>query len=92
MRLFLFFVEGNGFIECPFSTFDNDNDDDEDINCAEMRGSGWWFKQSLDTKSNLNGVYSNVPAVESYHGIQWETWKDERVSLKGCEMKMRCSN
>ncbi|XP_067685866.1 fibrinogen-like protein 1 [Haliotis asinina] len=42
----------------PFSTFDQDNDDNSPLNCAQEHKSGFWFKSC--TPCNPNGVWSET--------------------------------
>ncbi|XP_073828556.1 ryncolin-1-like [Musca autumnalis] len=69
-----------------FSTFDNDNDDDVETNCAELYKSAWWFKSC--SLSDLNGQYQDEKyATED--GVTWYTWKGLNYSLKFAEMKIK---
>ena len=38
-----------------FSTFDNDNDGNATVNCAQRHHGAWWYKSCHE--SNLNGRY-----------------------------------
>ncbi|XP_035828307.1 fibrinogen alpha chain-like [Aplysia californica] len=54
-----------------FSTFDRDNDDNED-NCAAIYGAGFWFQSENCTVCNPNGdVY---PSLTSRLGIESENF------------------
>ncbi|KFB41113.1 AGAP011225-PA-like protein [Anopheles sinensis] len=52
-----------------FTTFDRDNDIDDDQNCAEKDHGGWWYWHC--TFSNLNGRFQNTSkdgtAMSWYH-------------------------
>ena len=69
-----------------FTTFDADNDDVDNVNCAEHDGKhfgGWWFGHGSDNnfssnytacfKANLNGQYYDVSPTSftPNNGIQW---------------------
>ena len=68
-----------------FSTKDMDNDKKSDRNCAVANKGGWWFK-SCDS-SNLNGKY--LGNVIHEHGIEWQKYKGNALSMKFAEMKTR---
>ena len=78
-RVSLVFVEDSPFpsILSPrkFSTYDEDNDEDQ-LNCAALSGGGWWFGQCgspQDSWSNLNGEYvaPGNSVDDDYHGMRW---------------------
>lgn len=71
-----------------FSTYDNDNDNNDVQNCAGLVKAGWWFDDCA-VESNLNGEYShrvNASGIE-YRGIRWFTWPGRQIVKT--EMKMR---
>ena len=35
-------------VTMPFSTHDADNDGDDNVSCASLRGGGWWFNGTAD--------------------------------------------
>ena len=87
---FVFHVAGDALDEhnsFKFSTPDDDNDD-VDEHCAAVFQSGWWFK-TCQPEANLNGVYSATASVPQFRGLQWQGKRDDTISLKGCEMKIR---
>ncbi|XP_071790631.1 uncharacterized protein [Asterias amurensis] len=64
----------------PFTTHDQDNDAEPDLNCADELKGGWWFNRCTETgwgvgpHSNLNGEYSEIPPNDEYgRGIVWST-------------------
>ncbi|XP_033628169.1 fibrinogen-like protein 1 [Asterias rubens] len=64
----------------PFTTYDQDNDAEPDLNCADELKGGWWFNRCTETgwgvgrHSNLNGEYSQIPPADKYgRGIVWST-------------------
>ena len=72
----------------PFSTYDQDNDGSS-INCAVRYNSGWWFSNCFSVV--LNGVYSDIPKVNQYQGINWWRFRGNRESLKETKMMVRRS-
>ena len=71
----------------PFTTPDEDNDFNRDVNCALKFHGGWWFKRCH--RAFLNGPY--IHGLNSYlaEGIIWKGFKDFRYSLKSSQMKIR---
>ncbi|XP_016980276.1 fibrinogen-like protein A [Drosophila rhopaloa] len=68
-----------------FSTFDRDNDNCRDLDCANAFGA-WWHNNCTD--SMLNGKY--FKDGEGYAGITWFSWhKYWSVSLTFVEMMIR---
>ncbi|XP_071794434.1 fibrinogen-like protein 1 isoform X2 [Asterias amurensis] len=62
----------------PFTTPDQDNDAEPDLNCADELKGGWWFNRCTETgwgvgrHSNLNGECSQKPPHDEYgRGIVW---------------------
>lgn len=86
---------GNGH---PFTTYDNDNDEDTAMNCAEFLKGGWWF-DNCGTKdnsitglvySNLNGEYGKrMDNLEFVPGIVWSKFS---ALFSKTQMKMRRKN
>ena len=70
-----------------FTTKDRDNDRYQ-INCAVYSTGAWWFHNCYF--SNLNGKY--LGDTISSRGVTWYHWKNEFVSLKFTEMKLRPSS
>ena len=59
-----------------FSTYDDDNDQAQQKNCASLFGSGWWFAGSACGITNLNGYSSNflwsaLPSVTLLKSQMW---------------------
>ena len=71
----------------PFTTPDEDNDFNPDVNCALKFHGGWWFKWCHN--AFLNGPYIRGPNSYSGEGIIWKAFKDLRYSLKSSQMKIR---
>ncbi|XP_064537996.1 fibrinogen-like protein A [Drosophila montana] len=73
-----------------FSTYDRDNDYDDD-NCAEDMHSAWWYRAC--GASDLNGVYvkQNVTDYHADKGILWagSDWHDWEYSFKSVTMMIR---
>ena len=84
-----------------FSTHDQDNDGDSDIDCANLgnkKFGGWWFSKSGSTNkpsdcvhSNLNGKYEANGYVNGYphNGIKWKGLGGEYMSLIKTIMAIR---
>ena len=71
-----------------FSTKDRDNDQGSAGDCAVYHRGAWWYKYCHD--SNLNGQYlgNNV----SSKGVNWHHYKNNWLSMKFAEMKLRPTN
>ena len=79
-------------VSMKFGTYDQDNDNwGYGYSCGEKYESGWWYDRCSD--SDLNGKYyhgpEKIPLTLWAKGIAWESWKGNRYSLKGAEMKLR---
>ncbi|XP_073813592.1 uncharacterized protein [Musca autumnalis] len=79
-----------------FSTYDQDNDQNSDRNCASWFMGGWWlYDCDLNFPSefsNLNGFYYKTGAVPNDKlgtGITWKTFGGLHKSLKYVAMKIR---
>uniref|UniRef100_A0AAG5DKA9 Fibrinogen C-terminal domain-containing protein n=2 Tax=Anopheles atroparvus TaxID=41427 RepID=A0AAG5DKA9_ANOAO len=72
-----------------FSTFDQDNDKSDDINCAENRYGAWWFSNCANC--HLNGKYrrKGEHLNTDYQGVLWYQWKGYGYSLKSTKMMLR---
>ena len=70
----------------PFTTEDQDNDNDGG-NCAVTFQGGWWYYRCRN--ANLNGLYHH--GIHSTHadGINWYDWKGDYYSARRSEMKVR---
>ena len=71
----------------PFSTPDQDNDDDATRNCAKLYRGAWWY--SVCHESNLNSIYHQTSPSAHGVGLNWLHWKGLYYSLKKTEMKIR---
>ncbi|XP_016981530.1 fibrinogen-like protein A [Drosophila rhopaloa] len=69
-----------------FSTFDRDNDNYSEGNCASSLGA-WWHNRCSSSK--LNGKYFNDG--KGWTGIHWRSWHDNdwEISLTFAEMMIR---
>ncbi|XP_048748752.2 ficolin-2-like [Ostrea edulis] len=69
-----------------FSTYDNDNDNRTNENCALSWMGAWWYNGCH--LSNLNGMYVTAPV--DYAGyMSWYSWKQKYVALKRALMMIR---
>ena len=68
--------------DLPFSTYDHDQDDSTDKNCAEVEKGAWWFADCGET--NPNGVYNE--------SITWRPWKGEDYSFQVMAFSIRRLN
>jgi hypothetical protein len=70
-----------------FTTYDRDNDRDSGgSNCAVTWQGAWWYYNCHH--SNLNGLYLKAGA-RSGKGTNWQKWKNNLMSMKTTEMKIR---
>ena len=70
-----------------FSTYDQDNDQWKDNNCARQFSGGWWYKACH--QSGMNGRYSKTPGIPFGDGIIWQTWKGYKYGLSKTQMKVK---
>ncbi|XP_028424298.1 microfibril-associated glycoprotein 4, partial [Perca flavescens] len=71
-----------------FSTFDKDQDSDDDRNCARSYLGAFWYSNCHLT--NPNGVYRwGADSTLSAVGVEWQRWKGNNYSLKFISMKIR---
>ncbi|XP_071789678.1 fibrinogen-like protein 1 [Asterias amurensis] len=77
----------------PFTTHDQDNDAEPNLNCADELKGGWWFNRCTETgfgagpHSNLNGEYSQIPPNDKFgRGIVWSNIYSQ---ITRTAMKMR---
>ncbi|XP_056003559.1 ficolin-3-like [Ostrea edulis] len=54
-----------------FSTYDHDNDRDDNRNCGAENYGGWWYSYCIT--SNLNGKFANRLQF-GYHYAVWTPW------------------
>ena len=71
----------------PFTTKDQDNDNQGEYNCAIKFKGAWWYKNCHG--SNLNGFYHRGNHSSYADGVNWKKWKGHYYSLKKTEMKIR---
>ena len=72
-----------------FSTYDQDHDTHDGINCASYYEGAWWYRSC--GRSNLNGLYLGSP-VNNFKGMTWYNFNlngTEWEVLKKSEMKIR---
>ncbi|XP_021960679.1 techylectin-5A isoform X2 [Folsomia candida] len=82
---------GDGLLQhnkMRFSTYDKQNDQNGDENCAELYRGAWWYKDCF--WSNLNGEYSDDGAngvMPTRSGMEWSS--RHFYSYMKTEMKIR---
>jgi ficolin len=73
-----------------FSTYDNDNDGNTTINCAQNYGGGWWFGTGC-SDANVNGQrilsYSNWNP-SAWPQLSWGTMSADITGFKASEMQI----
>ncbi|KNC22450.1 hypothetical protein FF38_06947, partial [Lucilia cuprina] len=60
-----------------FSTKDQDNDNRDELNCAEFYTGAWWYNNCH--QSNLNGKYGDTTHAK---GITWYTFRQFNFSVE----------
>ncbi|XP_055606083.1 microfibril-associated glycoprotein 4-like [Uranotaenia lowii] len=73
-----------------FSTFDRDNDDLENSNCATVYSGAWWYVKCHS--SNLNGLYLRGNGTEYAVMMCWYAFQGHYYSLKESKMMIRRKN
>ncbi|XP_028140671.1 fibrinogen-like protein 1 isoform X1 [Diabrotica virgifera virgifera] len=74
-----------GHYNQKFTTFDVDQDQDSDGNCAQKREGAWWYNNCID--SNLNGKFMTEEKY-SLRGLIWYSLK-KYENLAGSRMMIR---
>lgn len=69
-----------------FSTYDQDNDQDTTMNCAEWLSGAWWFYKCF--RCHLNGEYVRRHPDPGPTGIMWLSFRGT-TSLKSTRMMVR---
>ncbi|XP_073828520.1 ryncolin-4-like isoform X2 [Musca autumnalis] len=71
-----------------FTTFDEDNDEEDNVNCAKEFEGAWWFRKCYI--SHLFGPYRQKEDANTT-GIGWNylEWKGSDYSFKYAEMLLR---
>ena len=67
-----------------FTTWDKDNDQYSDGNCAAFHKGAWWYNYCF--LSNLNALYYQGGSLE-WDGMIWGNYTDY-YSVKKCTMKI----
>ena len=71
-----------------FSTFDQDNDLNVDINCVEhFNGGAWWGRNCFQV--NFNGRYSSMEDVDFAKNIHWRDFSTNYKSLMETKIMIR---
>ncbi|ELT95041.1 hypothetical protein CAPTEDRAFT_126807, partial [Capitella teleta] len=78
----LFFSDGT-----QFTTFDADNDQRSDANCASRFRGAFWYSDCHH--ANPNGAYLGGASTAFGEGINWQAFRGFTYSLKSIEMKLR---
>ena len=72
----------------PFTTFDNDNDNYDYLNCAVDRQGAYWYDSCAD--SNLNGLNLGAGSDHTlWTGIFWYPWTSSKESAKSVYMAIK---
>ena len=69
-----------------FTTKDNDNDKEENINCGKARASGFWFVKC--GKMYVNSQYFTPDNCIFKKGIHFFSWKGFDICLKSVSMSI----
>ena len=83
------FFSGDAFIQhtgVQFSTKDEDNDTDGQLNYATIHHGAWWY--DMFYLANLNGAFLGGANTNGSIAIIWAPWKGNGYSVM-CEMKIR---
>ena len=67
-----------------FTTYDIDNDQKANVNCAQRFSAAWWYRSCQ--MSNLNGLYGSG---EDGKGVNWSSWKGYYESMTSVKMMIR---
>ena len=70
-----------------FTTLDQDNDRNNNLNCAQFYQGGWWFRGCFSIF--LNGKYSDVAFPVPTKAIHWLEFRPFQESLKKTTMLIR---
>ena len=77
----------------PFSTKDFDNDKSNGTNIAKKLKMAGWIKKSENIEANLFGEnLGQSKTRKSWMGINWESFRGSRYSLKNAIMAIRPRN
>ena len=77
----------------PFSTKDFDNDKSNGTNIAKKLKMAGWIKKFDNTETNLFGEnLGHTKTRKSWMGINWESFRGSRYSLKKAIMAIRPRN
>ena len=69
-----------------FSTWDNDNDNRNDLNCAASRAGPWWYRSC--SRVRLMSLFPTETNM-LYEKLRWESWGDISYKIAFAEMKLR---
>ncbi|XP_072024790.1 fibrinogen-like protein A [Amphiura filiformis] len=69
----------------PFTTYDMNNNNYGNDNCAQDRQGAWWYWSCRYGNSNLNGRYQEHGLI----GMFWGTWKSSWQFLKASTMMLK---
>ncbi|KAK7066199.1 microfibrillar-associated protein 4 [Halocaridina rubra] len=74
-----------------FSTYDRDDDNNKDGNCAQLfgGGGGWWYNNCYHVLPT--GRYRSSGGME-YGGVAWYPWRSVKHSLKAISLLLRRSS
>lgn len=69
-----------------FTTKDQDNDE-KNVNCAVLKGGGWWHKTCV--KARVTGTYNES---DSETRMSWKTWSSAGQWISKAQMSIRDTN
>lgn len=61
----------SSLINTSFSTFDKDNDGDDNVTCASTYQSGWWFKGPSCARCNPTGLKPQSMTAVNVREVFW---------------------
>lgn len=71
----------------PFSTFDNDNDNRSDEDCARQHRGGWWFHECYHRGCFLTGSHTATARyiwdkINWYNGTAYTYFPNAEIKIR----------